>query len=241
MRAPLPESRRRAYLAAMGIPLWLARPASADAAESARGEAPAAVPGPAGGTPDDDIDATDWDGLRGAILRCESCGLCGTRTQAVPGVGDKEADLLIIGEAPGREEDRRGEPFVGRAGQLLDRMLMAIDLDREHGVYITNVLKCRPPDNRDPKPEEVRACAPYLRRQIERIQPRVILSVGRVSAQNLLDSGASLSTLRGQWHCFGPRETPLLVTYHPAYLLRNSAAKRQAWSDLKQVRDRLRA
>ena len=151
-----------------------------------------------------------------------------------------EPDLLIIGEAPGQEEDRRGEPFVGRAGQLLDRMLVAIGLDRDT-VYITNVLKCRPPDNRDPKPEEVRACAGYLRRQIELIEPRAILSVGRISAQSLLETAAPIGRLRGEWHTYGPRSTPLLVTYHPAYLLRKPAEKRKAWTDLKAVRDHLRA
>lgn len=239
---PLSEARRRAYLEAMGIPVWLPRGAAepevatAPAAPSpeAEPEAPAAEASAVGG----DVAAMGWDTLREAILGCTRCGLCDNRTQAVPGVGHPQADLLVIGEAPGQEEDRRGEPFVGRAGQLLDRMLAAIGLDRQT-VYITNVLKCRPPKNRDPSAEEAQACGLYLRRQIELISPKVILSVGRVSAQNLLETPTSLGRLRGRWHQFGPQQTPLLVTYHPAYLLRTPAAKRQAWIDLKQVRQHL--
>ncbi len=247
-REPMNEARRRAYLEAMGIPVWLPRaPAEPEAPAATVTESFAAeqlpsmgadahaVPEPAPGA---DVAAMDWNELREAILGCRQCGLCESRTQAVPGVGNVEADLLVIGEAPGQEEDRQGEPFVGRAGQLLDRMLAAIGLDRRT-VFITNVLKCRPPNNRAPAPEEVHACTPYLRRQIELIAPRAILSVGRVSAQNLLETPSTLGRLRGTWHRFGPRETPLRVTYHPAYLLRNPAAKRQAWDDLKRVRDQL--
>lgn len=275
---PLDEATRRAYLTAMGIPVWVPRgqaaPAVDTAAERSAGEAGAA-PAPtaaaaeteaeappamsaeladalaeqvdAGGdahveAPDsaNGVASLDWATLERTIRSCTACPLCETRTQAVPGVGANTADLLIIGEAPGQEEDRQGEPFVGRAGQLLDRMLAAIALDRS-GVFITNVLKCRPPRNRDPNPEEVQACAPYLRRQIELIAPRVILSVGRVSAQSLLETSEAIGRLRGRWHAFGPHGTPLWVTYHPAYLLRNPAAKRKAWSDLKAVRDRLRS
>ncbi len=247
--APLSETRRRAYLEAMGIPVWLPRSAAEPVVEQARSEPAGPTPGAAASEPAvseaeapaavGDVAVMGWDTLREAILGCTRCGLCDSRTQAVPGVGHPQADLLVIGEAPGQEEDRRGEPFVGRAGQLLDRMLAAIGLDRQT-VYITNVLKCRPPKNRDPSVEEAQACGPYLRRQIELISPRVILSVGRVSAQNLLQTPTSLGRLRGRWHEFGPQQTPLLVTYHPAYLLRTPAAKRQAWTDLKQVRERLR-
>lgn len=277
---PLGEGRRRAYLEAMGIPVWIPRAeADAAAAEAARAsrepaatpdaEAPEAASGPepadepppipadvadtmaaqsdalagedeperaVAATPD--VASLGWGDLRERILGCTGCTLCESRTQAVPGVGARAAELLVIGEAPGQEEDRRGEPFVGRAGQLLDRMLAGIGLDRET-VFITNVLKCRPPKNRDPKPEEVRACAPYLRRQIELISPRVILSVGRVSAQSLLETSAPIGRLRGHWHEFGPQQTPLLVTYHPAYLLRSPLEKRKAWADLKAVRARL--
>jgi DNA polymerase len=143
---------------------------------------------------------------------------------------------MVIGEAPGAEEDRRGEPFVGRAGQLLDAMLRAIGLSRAQNVYIANVLKSRPPNNRDPSPEEVAACLPYLRRQIELIRPRLLLAVGRIAAQNLLGTEESLSRLRGRVHQFGELNTPLVVTYHPAYLLRNPADKRKAWEDLKFAR-----
>ncbi len=151
------------------------------------------------------------------------------------GVGNPKADWLIIGEAPGVEEDRRGEPFVGRAGQLLNAMLKAIGLAREQ-VFIANVLKSRPPNNRDPKPDEVAACIPYLMRQIALIQPRLILAVGRIAAQNLLQTEMALGRLRGQVHTFGELNTPLIVTYHPAYLLRTPADKRKAWEDLKFAR-----
>jgi DNA polymerase len=188
-----------------------------------------------GGATPGDVASMDAEALRGTILGCTACGLCETRTQAVPGVGSWTADLLVIGEAPGQEEDRRGEPFVGRAGQLLDRMLAAISLDRQT-VYITNLLKCRPPNNRDPRADEVQACAGYLRRQIELIDPKAILSVGRISAQSLLETDDTIGRLRGRWHRFGPNGTPLRVTYHPAYLLRSPAQKRKSWEDLKAVR-----
>jgi len=171
------------------------------------------------------------------VLRCTRCPLHLTRTQGVFGVGPRRADWLVIGEAPGAEEDRRGEPFVGAAGQLLDAMLRAIGLDRTRNVYIANVLKSRPPGNRDPKPEEVAACLPYLLRQIELLQPRLILAVGRIAAQNLLATDAPLGRLRGQVHHFGELNTPLVVTYHPAYLLRTPADKRKAWEDLKFARN----
>ncbi len=236
---PLPEARRRAYLEAMGIPLWQQRGAAATEAAAAAAEAEAGVSAPDTGDAVTAIADMDLPVLEDAIRACTACGLCESRTQAVPGVGNPGADLLVIGEAPGQEEDRRGEPFVGRAGQLLDRMLAAIDLDRQT-VYITNVLKCRPPKNRDPKPDEVQACSPFLRRQIELIEPRAILAVGRVAAQQLLETGETIGRLRGRWHRFGPRNTPLLVSYHPAYLLRSPGEKRKAWADLKRVRDALR-
>ncbi|MDZ7828183.1 MAG: uracil-DNA glycosylase [Halofilum sp. (in: g-proteobacteria)] len=258
---PLPEPRRLAYLEAMGIPVWRQRGVAAQVETAETGSATqvsSPEPGSAVATPSsepaasvraeppadaepagDGVAAMDRDELEATIRACTACALCETRTQAVPGVGNAGADLLIIGEAPGQEEDRRGEPFVGRAGQLLDRMLAAIGLDRDT-VYITNVLKCRPPKNRDPKPEEVQACSGYLRRQIELIRPRAILAVGRISAQQLLETGEPIGRLRGRWHRFGPRDTPLLVTYHPAYLLRSPGEKRKAWTDLKAVRDHLR-
>ena len=176
-----------------------------------------------------------WESLQGEVLSCTKCALHSTRTQGVFGVGNRRAEWLIIGEAPGAEEDRRGEPFVGRAGQLLNAMLKAIGLPREQ-VFIANILKSRPPGNRDPKPDEVAACLPYLMRQIALLQPRLMLAVGRIAAQNLLATDMALGRLRGQVHHFGELNTPLIVTYHPAYLLRSPADKCKAWEDLKFAR-----
>jgi DNA polymerase len=162
--------------------------------------------------------------------------LSATRTQTVFGVGNPKAEWLIVGEAPGAEEDRRGEPFVGRAGQLLDSMLRAIGLAREE-VFIANVLKCRPPGNRDPAPLEVRECLPYLERQIELLRPKIMLAVGRIAAHNLLRTETTLARLRQQVHKFGSSKVPLVVTYHPAYLLRTPADKRKAWEDLQFARE----
>ncbi|WP_067563168.1 uracil-DNA glycosylase [Halofilum ochraceum] len=256
------EATRRAYLEAMGVTVWVPRgsrttsPDVETVGDDTLAEVPAPDPAAAesaaapASMPEDreaavttadhavsgtDVASMDGETLRQTILGCTACGLCETRTQAVPGVGSLTADLLVIGEAPGQEEDRRGEPFVGRAGQLLDRMLAAIGLDRQT-VYITNVLKCRPPNNRDPKVDEVQACAGYLRRQIELIDPKVILSVGRISAQSLLETDQTIGRLRERWHRFGPNGTPLRVTYHPAYLLRSPGQKRKSWEDLKAVR-----
>ena len=178
----------------------------------------------------------DWAGLRDQIAACTACDqLCKTRTQTVFGVGNQRAEWLIIGEAPGADEDRQGEPFVGRAGQLLNAMLLAIGLPRET-VFIANVLKCRPPANRDPKPEEVSNCLPFLSQQIALLKPKIMLAVGRIAAQNLLATDAPLARLRGKLHRFGADDTPLVITYHPAYLLRTPADKRKAWEDLKFAR-----
>ncbi len=255
---PAETARQRAYLARMGIELYVGRQRNGvtqEAAVPVAVRAAEAVPGPATGgrgqTPpgvasasalsgdDSDVAGLDWDALEQRIRQCCRCPLHETRTQGVPGVGSRSAGLMLIGEAPGAEEDRRGEPFVGKAGQLLDEMLRAIGLERAQ-VYITNILKSRPPGNRDPQPDEVAACEPYLRRQIELLQPALIVALGRISAQNLLRSNLPLGRLRGEWHAYGPLETPLLTTYHPAYLLRNPADKRKAWHDLKQIRSRLR-
>ena len=177
----------------------------------------------------------DWGPLREAVAACTACELCKTRTQTVFGVGNTRAEWLVIGEAPGAEEDRQGEPFVGRAGQLLNAMLLAIGLPRET-VFIANILKCRPPGNRDPKPEEVSRCLPFLSAQIALLKPKIMLAVGRIAAQNLLATDAPLARLRGKLHRFGEAETPLVITYHPAYLLRTPADKRKAWEDLKFAR-----
>ena len=172
----------------------------------------------------------DWDALRAAIRSCTLCELHKTRTQAVPGVGDIRAEWLFIGEAPGADEDRQGEPFVGQAGKLLDAMLAALRLKRGDNVYIANVLKSRPPGNRDPKPEEVAACLPYLERQIDLIQPKLIVALGRFAAQSLLLTDTPIGRMRGRVHQY--RGVPLVVTYHPAYLLRNPADKAKVWEDL---------
>ena len=258
-------SRRHLYLDAMGIQSWCPRVAvGGDWAEmpleaaGAGGEEamarldPAPTPLPWQAVPlarslalkptsaaGDDIAGLDWDALQARVAACQACGLWETRTQTVFGVGRPDADLMLIGEAPGADEDRQGEPFVGRAGQLLNRMLAAIGLDRGQ-VYIANILKCRPPGNRDPKPEEAAACRAYLMAQIERVQPRIILSLGRVSAQNLLATGEAVGRLRGRWFSFGPDAVPLMVTFHPSYLLRAPEQKALAWRDLAQVAKRLR-
>ena len=208
-----PETQRRAYLRAMGIDVWLPR-------DSADAESPAETAS---------TDGMDWSELRARVTGCTRCSLSKGRTNTVFGVGNPNADWLIVGEAPGAEEDRRGEPFVGRAGKLLDEMLRAIGQSRE-SVFIANILKCRPPDNRDPKQEESDACRPYLERQIELVQPRIILAVGRLAAQNLLGSDEPVGRMRGRPHDLGG--IPLVVTYHPAYLLRSPSQKNKSWSDL---------
>jgi uracil-DNA glycosylase family 4 len=228
--------QRRQYLQALGIELWVPRQGPASPAAAAP---PAARQSAAAAAPPADPAATAalWQALRAEVRTCTRCALSATRTQGVFGVGPERCDWLVIGEAPGAEEDRRGEPFVGVAGQLLDKMLAAIGLDRKSNVYIANVLKSRPPNNRDPKPEEVAACLPYLARQIALLQPRIMLAVGRIAAQNLLNTQAPLGRLRGQVHHFGELNTPLVVTYHPAYLLRTPSDKRKAWDDLKFARN----
>ena len=171
----------------------------------------------------------DWPQLKAAVKGCQACGLRKTCTQTVFGVGDERADWLLVGEAPGAEEDARGEPFVGQAGRLLDNMLAAVGLKREN-VYICNVLKCRPPGNRNPEPFEVGQCAPHLLRQLELIKPKLILAMGRFAVQTLLGTEASIASLRGRLHRY--QGVPLIVTYHPAYLLRNLPDKAKAWEDL---------
>ena len=174
-------------------------------------------------------ESKDWSDFRDAVASCRRCPLHQSRTQTVFGVGNRDAEWMIIGEAPGAEEDRRGEPFVGRAGKLLDEMLRAVGQQRRD-VFIANILKCRPPNNRDPKPDEAAACRDYLERQIDTVQPKIILAVGRIAAQHLLGSDAPVGSLRGTVHRFG--DIPLVVTYHPAYLLRSPTQKRAAWDDL---------
>ncbi|MPZ44167.1 MAG: uracil-DNA glycosylase [Betaproteobacteria bacterium] len=172
----------------------------------------------------------DWAALKGSVAQCVACPLHRTRTQTVFGVGDERADWLFVGEGPGAEEDAKGEPFVGQAGRLLDNMLAAIEFERGKGVYIANVVKCRPPNNRNPEEREMTCCEPYLARQIELIEPRLIVALGRVAANHLLQTDASIASLRGRVHEY--RGTPLIVTYHPAYLLRSLQEKAKAWVDL---------
>ena len=206
-------SRREEILAEMGLaPVWRLR--HARAAETPQ----------VGG----------WMELKQLVPGCTACGLHKTRTQTVFGVGDENADWMIVGEAPGAEEDRLGEPFVGQAGKLLDNMLASIGLSREKGVYIANVLKCRPPGNRNPEPEEVASCSPHLLRQIELVKPKLLIAMGRFAAQTLLGTDASISSLRGKVHRYAG--VPLVVTYHPAYLLRTLPDKAKAWQDLVLAR-----
>ena len=212
------DSRRVAYLKALDIDVWERRD-HAPAADVA-----VAVPVADSGS------QPGWAELERAVKTCTLCPLHKTRTQGVFGVGNRAAQWMVIGEAPGADEDRQGEPFVGRAGHLLNSMLKAIGLPREH-VFIANILKSRPPNNRDPKPEEVQACIPYLFRQIELVNPKLILCVGRIAAQTLLETDTPIGKLRGQLHRIAGNR-PMVVTYHPAYLLRSPGEKRKSWADL---------
>lgn len=218
------DPHRLDRLHAMGIQLWVRR--EKDSCTEKADRLTAVSDGS-----DLTVAQLDWRQLEQQVAQCTACALHQTRTQAVFGVGDRQADWLIVGEAPGAEEDRQGEPFVGRAGQLLNAMLKAVDLERRN-VYIANILKCRPPRNRDPLPQEVRCCEPFLKRQIELLQPRIILALGRVAAQNLLKTERRIGLLRGQRYCYADTAIPVIVTYHPAYLLRSPKEKSKAWDDL---------
>jgi uracil-DNA glycosylase family 4 len=200
-------SRQQAILAEMGVDVWLRR------------------------APPEIQPATVLLNLNKEILTCTRCDLHKTRTQAVCGGGDLAADILVVGEAPGADEDRQGEPFVGKAGQLLTEMLRAISRERS-AVFIANVQKCRPPQNRDPSVQEIASCMPFLQRQIALVNPRLILVVGRIAAHSLLAVDTPIGKLRGKVHQYGERQIPLVVTYHPAYLLRSPDQKRHAWADL---------
>ena len=215
-------SRRERMLEEMGLgPVWRLRQKktpspAAGAADEGSNESPAP--------------AMDWPALKATVRDCTLCAIRKGCTQTVFGVGDEQADWLLVGEAPGAEEDRLGEPFVGQAGRLLDNMLAALGLKRGENVYIANVLKCRPPGNRNPEPGEVANCSPYLKRQIALIRPKLVLAMGRFAAQTLLGSDATIGSLRGAVHAY--QGVPLVVTYHPAYLLRNLPDKAKAWADL---------
>jgi len=223
------ELQRREYLKALGIDVWTLRGSAGEVDEVALSET-------LDSAPQADVASLDWGGLQNTVAACARCALHKTRTQTVFGVGNAAADWMIIGEAPGAEEDRRGEPFVGRAGQLLDEMLRAVSLQRD-SVFIANILKCRPPNNRDPLDDEAAACRQYLERQIDIVAPKLILAVGRIAAQQLLATDAPLGRLRGQKHYLGDRQIPVVVTYHPAYLLRSPSQKRKAWQDLCMARE----
>jgi uracil-DNA glycosylase family 4 len=235
------EDHRLAYLQRMGIRVWVPRvpvpfafmpeAVAAEDALSPKSEPektamspPEAIPARAAACPH------NWDDLAAEVSACTACPLHEGRTQTVFGVGNREAEWMFVGEAPGEQEDLQGEPFVGRAGQLLNEMIRAIGLRRED-VYIANVLKCRPPKNRDPAPEEAAACEGYLKAQLALVRPKIILAVGRIAAQNLLKTATPIGKLRGQVHDY--EQIPLVVTYHPAYLLRSQTEKRRAWEDLK--------
>ena len=248
------STRRELFLEEMGLtPLWRLRvprepaaqasaPLSVEPAAQARAlrrteRAPQAQaarrmepPGPAADDRAARIAQLDWAELKTAVAGCTACGLRKGCTQTVFGVGDERADWLLVGEAPGAEEDARGEPFVGQAGRLLDAMLAGIELKRGEDVYIANVLKCRPPGNRNPEAREVERCSPFLLRQVELLQPKLILAMGRFACQTLLETEASIASLRGRLHRYCG--VPLIVTYHPAYLLRNLPDKAKAWEDL---------
>jgi len=205
------DVRRKRLLNEMGVTVWRLPPSSAGTGQA-------------------------WARLEREIVGCQACELHQGRTHAVPGTGDRQARLLIVGEAPGKTEDARGEPFVGRSGQLLDAMLLAIGLDREHDVFITNVAKCHPPGDRDPRRGEVQACQSWLEAQVRLIEPECILAVGKVSAETLTGTRDGLGQLRGQWMTWGEAMIPLRVTYHPAYLLRYPGEKAAAWEDLLAVK-----
>lgn len=252
---PQLDARQRAMLAEMGVRVWAPKPrpttaasapvaattAAATAPRSAAPVARAPLP-PVAETPvatmrparAADVQAMDWPALREAVAGCTACGLCKSRRNTVFGVGDPQADWMIVGEAPGENEDLRGEPFVGAAGQLLDNMLHAVGRSRTgqgaQGAFIANVLKCRPPANRNPQPDEVLQCEPYLARQVALVKPRVIVAMGRFAVQSLLKTTEPIGRLRGRVHRY--EGVPVIVSYHPAYLLRTPTDKGKAWADL---------
>jgi uracil-DNA glycosylase family 4 len=242
------DARRVAMLREMGLHLLppIAAPVAftPEAAKPAvtapvalRSTAPAVVPLPVGGAPLGDVAALDWAGLEAAVQACRACGLCESRQNTVFGTGPAAAEWLIVGDAPGEEEDLGGEPFLGDPGKLLDNMLRTLGLDRRRNAYIANVLKCRPPGNRNPDPAELAQCEPFLRRQVELLQPRIILAMGRFAVQALLQTQDPIGRLRGRVHRY--LDVPVVVTYHPAYLLRNLPDKAKAWADLCLAMDLL--
>ena len=238
-------TRREVILREMGLtPIWVNRASVADA-HAAELPAPVvfAVPEPAREPAQSPADREafianlSWDELIASIATCTACKLCNTRTNTVPGVGDRSPSWMVIGEAPGENEDKQGEPFVGKAGQLLDAMLVAIGKKRGDGVYIANVIKCRPPGNRNPEPDEIAACAPYLNRQIALAQPKLLLASGKFAAQTLLNRDDTVGAMRALPAASSQRDgVPVVVTYHPSYLLRSPLEKAKAWDDLMKAK-----
>lgn len=222
------STQQQHTLQLMGIDVWLEKVTEAVVSQDSVSLDSAVVKT----MPSDQAEDPVWETLRNQVARCTQCALHQGRTQTVFGVGNVNADWMIIGEAPGKEEDRQGEPFVGRAGQLLNAMLEALGLQRQQ-VFIANILKCRPPDNRDPRPEEVAACETYLQQQIDLIKPKIILILGRVAAQNLLKDDTPIGRMRGQLYEYPAPQVPVVVTYHPAYLLRSPREKAKSWQDLQ--------
>jgi uracil-DNA glycosylase len=234
---------RYAILRELGLtPVWRLRARPATSAPALAMDAAPELTARSGEGPEPDrsqrIATLGWADFAVDVAACTACGLCKTRKQAVPGVGDSDADWLFVGEAPGAEEDAKGEPFVGQAGRLLDNMLAALGMRRGANVYIANVLKCRPPGNRAPTPLETESCRPYLDRQIALIQPKLIVALGKSAATTLLNVEATIASLRGRVHRY--QGVPLIVTYHPAYLLRNLPDKAKAWEDLCLARATMR-
>ncbi len=229
------KEKRLHYFKKMEIPLWSLRE---NGNKISKEKVKDDMPRKSIMTREKKISTLNWQELSFAVNNCKACDLYKTRSNPVFGVGNLDADLLVIGEAPGANEDKQGEPFVGRGGQLLTNMLSAIGFKRED-YYIANILKSRPPNNRDPSLEEVKACTPYLLRQISLVKPKLILAVGRIAAHYLLSTNASMASLRGNLFHFGVNKIPLLVTYHPAYLLRSPREKRKAWQDMQCVKKQL--
>ncbi len=239
--------RRPRYLAALGLDAWQRRDAFAagPVAQPQGRYTPVPDPVPAVLAPAkvasgesrsaSQVDAAGWPELQAQVASCRKCRLCETRNKTVFGVGPMDARLMVVGEGPGADEDAQGEPFVGRAGKLLDEMLRAIGRSRKADTFVVNIVKCRPPENREPAEDEAEACRPYLEQQLKTIKPRLIVALGRIAAQRLLATDTPIGKMRGQTYPWGPDATPLMVTYHPAYLLRNPGEKAKSWEDLKRI------
>lgn len=224
----MPKNRHQ-YLKAMGIQVWKTKNSSAKSADPTNTFEPNNL----------NPNNLNWEELTQTVANCTLCELCKSRIQTVLGVGDCNADIMFIGEAPGENEDKQGEPFVGRAGMLLNEMIKSMQLQRKD-VYIANILKCRPPQNRDPSPKEIELCTPYLKQQIALINPKVLIAVGRIAAQHLLNTEDSMSQMRGKIYHYADKKVPLFVIYHPAYLLRSPREKSKAYADILKIFDFLK-